>query len=194
MKTLLPALMAPDVNKEYATPKGVELLLHENRNMRVFWNGNFHYIENLKYPKGTVVVPVFANGDVLLVEQVRAPAIGVTWEFPRGGGAEGESTREAAVREVQEETGYSIRPEDLVYLGKVAPDTATINGTTDVFYVTLPNDAVQSAFDTVEIRRVLRVPRHEFHAHIRASDILDGITLAAYTYARLHEERHDAPH
>jgi 8-oxo-dGTP pyrophosphatase MutT (NUDIX family) len=190
---LLPA-MAPDINKEYATPEGVELLLHENRYMRVFWNGRFHYIEGLKYPKGAVVVPVFQNGDVLLVEQVRAPAIGLSWEFPRGGGEAGEPTRVAAARELREETGYSIEPERLIYLGRVGPDTATINGTQDVYYVAVPEGTIPGDLDTREIRRVLRVPRAEFHAHIRAGDIVCGISLAAYALARLHEERSEARH
>ena len=46
------------------------------------------------------------------------------WSLPGGGIDKGESEKDAAVREVHEETGVQIRAEDLVFLGEVQMDEA----------------------------------------------------------------------
>lgn len=45
------------------------------------------------------------------------PTNGITWDIPKGGVDPGETHAQAAVREVQEETGLKIREKDLVHLG-----------------------------------------------------------------------------
>lgn len=74
-----------------------------------------------------------------------------------------------------------MRPESLQYLGRVGPDTATINGTLEVFQVEIEGGATQGAYDTEEIEMPRLVCEREFRDHILAGDIVDGITLAAYT-------------
>lgn len=63
------------------------------------------------------VVPVTDEGNVVLVRQWRQPAGSFTLELPGGGLEGGEEPREAARRELLEETGY--RAEDLSYLALV---------------------------------------------------------------------------
>jgi ADP-ribose pyrophosphatase len=62
------------------------------------------------------VVPV-TEGGVLLVRQWRQPVGGVTLELPGGGVEKGEDPRDAARKELLEETGY--RAEDLSHLVSV---------------------------------------------------------------------------
>ncbi len=71
-----------------------------------------------EYPQQPVVgvggVVFRANsGEVLLVQRGRDPGRG-QWSLPGGALELGETTSEAAVREVREETGLSVRPEALV--------------------------------------------------------------------------------
>ncbi|MDQ4003700.1 MAG: NUDIX hydrolase [Actinomycetota bacterium] len=65
----------------------------------------------------SAVVPVTEEGGVVLVRQWRQPVGGFTLELPGGGVDKGQSPREAARRELLEETGY--RAEDLVHLVSV---------------------------------------------------------------------------
>jgi 8-oxo-dGTP pyrophosphatase MutT (NUDIX family) len=51
------------------------------------------------------VLPLFDNGDILLVGQHRFPAGDYSWEIPEGGGPLGEDPIVAARRELREETG-----------------------------------------------------------------------------------------
>lgn len=172
--------------KEYSTEKGVEITLHENRFFAMKFNGYFHYLEGLKYPNGVVMIPRFGNGDLLLVRLRRAPAIGFSLEFPRGGVDEGEALNVAAKREVSEETGYEVPISDVHLLGKVAQDTATLNGFANVFVVNIPNNCSAGAFDTEEIDRPIRVSEARFVEMVKAGEIICGVTLAAYTLLLLH--------
>lgn len=55
-----------------------------------------------------IIVPMFDNGDVLMVVQPRVFATrGVLLDFPSGYVESNEDIKEAALRELQEETGYS---------------------------------------------------------------------------------------
>lgn len=175
------AAHTPHIVKDYSTEKDVPICLHENRFFRMMFNGRFHYLDAVRYARGAVIVPRYPNGDFLLVQLRRAPVIGLSWEFPRGGLDEGESGPQGAARELGEETGYAVQAESLQYLGRVGPDTATINGTLEVFRVEIEDGATQGAYDTEEIERPRRVCEREFRDHILAGDIVDGITLAAYS-------------
>lgn len=71
-------------------------------------------------------------------------------------------------------------------VGTVAPDTATINAINPVFVVNIPDDAVQGAFDVDEIDLPMRVSERAFRAMIVAGEIVDGMTLAAWTLVQEH--------
>lgn len=58
--------------------------------------------------RGAVAVVALIDGCVLLERQYRHTSGKVMWEIPAGTLEEGESAAEAAVRELQEETGYAI--------------------------------------------------------------------------------------
>lgn len=58
------------------------------------------------HPGGSVVLPQFEDGTVLLVEQMRYPIGRRLLELPAGKLTPGETPRAAAARELEEETGY----------------------------------------------------------------------------------------
>jgi ADP-ribose pyrophosphatase len=63
---------------------------------------------------GAAVLPLFENGDVLLVEQYRHPAREVLLEIPAGHLEAGEDPLAAAARELEEETGWRAAHIDFV--------------------------------------------------------------------------------
>ncbi|RKR00024.1 NUDIX domain-containing protein [Maricaulis maris] len=53
------------------------------------------------------ILPVLADGHLILVGQHRFPQDRYSWEIPEGGGPLGEEPRVGAARELREETGYT---------------------------------------------------------------------------------------
>jgi len=176
----------PHITKEYTTEKGVPLKLHENKFFAMYFNGFYHYLEAVKYGRGVVMVPRFNNGDLLLVCLRRAPAIGFSIEFPRGGVDPDEALEVAAQREVAEETGYAVPLTSVHFLGRMAADSATINGLSDAYRVDIPDTVIQGAFDAEEIERPIRVSESQFKEMVRSGEITCGLTLAAYALMLLH--------
>src|ERR1700730_16727844 len=61
------------------------------------------------HPGSVVVLPIFADGRVLLIRQYRHTVGGFLWELVAGRMEPDESPRVAARRELLEETGYTAR-------------------------------------------------------------------------------------
>jgi ADP-ribose pyrophosphatase len=73
--------------------------------------------------QAVVIAPVTEDGKIVLIHQARIPVRKILWEFPAGqidGSFEPEmdAIRETALRELTEETGYSlVAAGELIYLG-----------------------------------------------------------------------------
>ena len=61
--------------------------------------------EIVRHPGSAVLIPVMADGTIVLVRQYRHAIGGFAWELPAGSLEQGEDPREAAERECQEEIG-----------------------------------------------------------------------------------------
>lgn len=73
--------------------------------------------------QAVVIAPITENGNIVLIHQARIPVRKILWEFPAGQiddsfEPEMELIRETALRELTEETGYSlVAGGELIYLG-----------------------------------------------------------------------------
>jgi ADP-ribose pyrophosphatase len=77
------------------------------------------------------VVPLMADGRVILVRQYRHVTDDFAWEIPGGGGQPGESPGDTAQRELREETGY--RGGRLRRLGSFWPNNAYLDEVIHVY-------------------------------------------------------------
>ena len=83
----------------------------EGRYLRLVKRGSWEYVERVNVADVAVLVPVTAANEIVLVEQYRIPVLATMIELPAGlvgdeDGFRGESLRDAANRELEEETGY----------------------------------------------------------------------------------------
>jgi ADP-ribose pyrophosphatase len=70
-------------------------------------NGKSATREYMDHPGAVGVVPVLADGSIVLVRQYRYPVEQVTLELPAGKLDEGEDALKCVARELREETGYT---------------------------------------------------------------------------------------
>ena len=65
--------------------------------------------EVITHPGSVVVLPVFEDGRILMIQQYRHATRQYLWELVAGRIDEGESAKKAAARELMEETGYRAK-------------------------------------------------------------------------------------
>ncbi|MBI2743561.1 MAG: NUDIX hydrolase [Chlamydiales bacterium] len=93
--------------------------------------GRFLWVKSLSGPAGIAVMPLLADGKIALNRNYRHATRSWEYELPRGGINTGESSEDAARREVKEETGMQISK--LHNLGEMAVDTGFTNSIVPIF-------------------------------------------------------------
>ncbi len=72
---------------------------------RRFPNGQEHEVAIVRHNPSVVLLPIEADGRIVLIRQYRASVDRMLWEVPAGRVDDGETPDEAAVRECEEEIG-----------------------------------------------------------------------------------------
>ena len=101
----LDEIYVPGSNEEVFSGR----LLKVQRDHVTLPNGNDTTREYIRHPGAVAIVPVLADGSVVLVKQCRYPLGTLLWEIPAGKLDHGpeEDTLECAKRELSEETGLT---------------------------------------------------------------------------------------
>jgi ADP-ribose pyrophosphatase len=86
---------------------------------QTFPDGRTHRVEIVRHAPSVVLIPIEADGRLVLVKQFRAPLDQETWELPAGRIEPGESDEDAARRECEEEIG--LVPHRLERLASLYP-------------------------------------------------------------------------
>lgn len=127
-----------------------------------------------------VVVPVLADGSVVMVGQYRYPHGRTHWELPAGRIGAGETPVQAALRELREETGCSSGR--LVAIPGFYP-TNGISAHYAHAYVALDCEVLSAPEPDLSEQLVVRTfARHEAEALLDAGHLADGFTALALMY------------
>ena len=132
----------------------------------------YYVVELPNWANAVVVTP---NNEIVLVKQYRYPVNAVTLELPGGVINEGEDPMVAALRETQEETGYTSNQIQLIC--KTAPNPA-INDNTAYFY--LIENAVPTAHtnpDFFEDIEVVLYSKKDLIQLLQQNKIMHGVQL-----------------
>ena len=87
-------------------------------------NGATVELEIIRHPGAAAIVPLKADGTVVLIKQYRHAAGAFIYEIPAGILHPGEDPRECAARELEEEVGYRAARFDLLTSIYTAPGFA----------------------------------------------------------------------
>lgn len=140
-------------------------------------NGNIVAWDFIGHKGAAAVVPVLEDGRLLMVRQYRNALDRYTLEIPAGGlnGAD-EPTRDAAARELEEETGY--RSENLELLITIRTTVAFCNEKIDVYVARNLTESRQH-LDEDEFINVEAYDVEELSRMILNGQIEDAKTIAA---------------
>ncbi len=146
--------------------------------------GIVHRFFVLESPDWVNVIPLTAEGNVVMIRQFRHGTEDVTLEVPGGmvDAADG-SPAVSAARELREETGYEAA--EIVHLGTVAPNPAFLNNhchsylARDVRRVTVPQ------LDGAEDIAFEEIPLADIPTLIHDGRITHSLTITAFYYLHL---------
>jgi 8-oxo-dGTP pyrophosphatase MutT (NUDIX family) len=155
----------------------------------------YHFIPNdirkdftvFEFSDWVNVIPLTANGDIVMIKQFRHGTDSVTLEIP-GGLIEKEDIDPsvAALREMEEETGYFS--EHMIHIGTVEPNPAIQTNRCHTF---LAKDAYLKSpqnFDPTESITLELIKAEKVLEMIKAGDITHGLVVAAFAFYMLRQE------
>ena len=134
------------------------------------------------------IIPLTPNNEVVMIEQYRHGSEEVTLEIPGGMVDAGESPREAATREMLEETGYAATGE-VIALGKVRPNPAIHNNWIHTFLARDVSLQQQPIFDSTEHTVVRLVPLADIPRLIVNGTINHALVVVGFHWLSLSGHR-----
>ena len=152
-------------------------VLHLYRDEINLPDGGKSFREYCKHNGAVCVVPLTHEGEVVCIRQYRYSLGRVTLEIPAGKfDYIGEDHREAALRELREETGYTT--DNLIDIGPLATSPALL---TEIIYCYLAEDMVEGECDPDpdEFLEMVKVPLPELVNMILSGEVQDAKTQAA---------------
>ena len=140
--------------------------------------------EIVEHPGGAVILPLFDNGDILLVQQYRHPVEQEVLELPAGKLNPGEDPLLCAQRELREETGYEA--EQWQKLATIFTTPGFCDEKLHLYLATklsLHPDGKMLEEGELSLRTI-RIPLKEAVTMIDRGEILDGKTITALLLAQ----------
>ena len=126
------------------------------------------------YPNSVGIVALDADENVILVRQYRYAVVKTLLEIPAGGMEVGENPRQSAIRELEEETGYSAGSMEQIGGAYAAPGYST-----EFLYLYLATGLKPgtSRNDEDEAIEVVPVPLKDIPQLIRSGELCDGKSI-----------------
>jgi len=138
-------------------------------------DGRSYMQEIIHHPGGACAVPIFENGDVVLLKQYRYAAGGFIWEIPAGKlDIEGEDPKNCAARELIEEAGLKSGK-----LEKIISINTTPGFCDEILHIYKATSLSETSQNTEEheILEVHKLTKSEVCAMIKKREITDAKTL-----------------
>lgn len=144
--------------------------------------------EWIKHPGASAVVPVFENGDIMMVRQFRYPVSQIFYEVPAGKIDPQEKAGSTASRELKEEAGLTCQ--NFTYIGHFYP---SIGYTNEIIHLYVAWDIThqQQQVDEDEFIIKKRIPFSEAVGMVHNGEISDGKSIVTLLRAWKWWQQHE---
>lgn len=148
--------------------------------------GELHDFYVIRAPDWVNIVPLTADGRVVMVRQYRHGIAGFTLEIPGGLiDPEDPSPLVAARREMREETGFD--GDEVVALGSIHPNPALFDNRCHTFLARNVERRLETSFDSTEETEVVLVPLADVPELVRTGVISHALVVVAFHWLMLAE-------
>ena len=149
-------------------------------------NGATVELEIIRHPGAAAIVPLKADGTVVLIKQYRHAAGAFIYEIPAGKLHPGEDPRECAARELEEEVGYRAARFDLLTSIYTAPGFAD-----EVIHIYQASGLTpgRQHLDHDEVLDVVETPLEKAIEMVVDGTIRDGKTIVGLQTVYLRQKR-----
>lgn len=139
-------------------------------------NGKISTRELIRHCEACCILAFVDDNHIIIEKQYRYPYDDFVYELPAGKVDKNENIEKAAIRELEEETGYLAK--NLKYLGKMYPSCAY---TDEIIHLYLAKDLIktQQRLDENEFLEYEIISLNDFIEMIRNNKIFDAKTLCA---------------
>ncbi|MDC3413116.1 NUDIX hydrolase [Aquibacillus sp. 3ASR75-11] len=147
-------------------------------------NGHTSKRETVKHPGAVAIIPITKDNKILFVEQYRKPLEKNLVEIPAGKLEEGEKPEATALRELEEETGYTTDHLSFVTSFYTSPGFAD-----EIIHLYLTENLipleVKKDLDEDEFVELIELTLEEAEQYVQTERIHDAKTAYALLYLRL---------
>jgi len=139
-----------------------------------------HPVWVMDAPNWINIIPITAEKKVVLIKQYRFGNQEITLEIPGGMIDRGENPKEAAIRELKEETGFVA--EKVIEIGRVNPNPALMSNFTYSFLALNAEKSFDQNLDGMEDIEVIEVNLEEVTELIREGKIDHALVVCAFYF------------
>jgi ADP-ribose pyrophosphatase len=125
---------------------------------------------------GVAVLPIH-DGRVGLIRVYRHPLRRWSWEAIKGHAESGEDARDAAARELLEESGFSVTTDKFIDLGAISPEGGVIEGRSRLFVAVLTEKAEKVVAPELGHGEMVFYSQDEIDDLIELGEIEDASTV-----------------
>ncbi len=146
-----------------------------------------HPVWVMDAPNWINIIPITSERKVILIKQYRFGSQKISLEIPGGMIDKGEKPKEAAIRELKEETGFTSK--EVIKIGRVAPNPALMSNNTYSYVALNIKKTSNQNLDGMEDIEVLEVDLNDIPKLIQKGKIDHALVVSAFYFLEKYKDR-----